>query len=452
MATFVRRRFNQEVLDYIANPFVAGIFAGDPEQLSVRHALPRLYGAGATHGSVMKAFAGMMRARKREDDGPGERRRDDLVPRPACRSCRTRWRASCTPRSGCGRRSRAPARGPRGGPSAPRSRPTELYDAVIYAAPAHCVDEIDLAFPGGDRLKTLASITHPPVAVLALGFRREDVAHPLDGFGFLVPEVERRNVLGVVFSSTLFAGRAPEGHVLLTAFVGGVRESRPRQRRPADHHRAGSGRSARAARRHRRAHLPRLPPLAQGHPAVRSRPMAGSRTSWTRRSGGTPALRWRDRTAKAWPSARRSRRGRPLPRLGALVRRARRAGERGASDRHPRQRAGALADRARAGPAARGRARHGAGRDPHHRRHGPARPAGADRRLRRCSPGRSTTRCSRAGSIWRCTRSRICRRHCRPGSPSRPWASVRIRGTPSSAAGRSGGATSRTERCSPRAA
>ena len=94
---------------------------------------------------------------------------------------------------------------------------------MIYAAPAHCVDDLDLSFPGSDRLKTLASISHPPVGVLVLGFRREDVTHALDGFGFLAPEVERRHVLGVIFSSTLFAGRAPEGHVTLTAFVGGVR-------------------------------------------------------------------------------------------------------------------------------------------------------------------------------------------------------------------------------------
>jgi len=113
--------------------------------------------------------------------------------------------------------------GPKGWTVGAAFQATELYDGVIYAAPAHCVDEVDLAFPGGDRLKTLASITHPPVAVLALGFRREDVAHALDGFGLLVPEVERRHVLGVIFSSTLFPGRAPEGHVLLTAFIGGVR-------------------------------------------------------------------------------------------------------------------------------------------------------------------------------------------------------------------------------------
>ena len=223
VAAFVRRRFNQEVLDYVANPFVSGIFAGDPEHLAVRHALPKLYGLERTHGSVIKALAGIMRAQKREHEGAGDlgggmislrsglQELPDVLARELhaeirLRSPVTQVRAS-----------------PKGWTVGAAFQPSELYDAVIYAAPAYCVDDLDLDFPGGDRLKTLASITHPPVAVLALGFRREDVSHPLDGFGFLVPEVERRNVLGVIFSSTLFAGRAPEGHVTLTAFVGGVR-------------------------------------------------------------------------------------------------------------------------------------------------------------------------------------------------------------------------------------
>jgi oxygen-dependent protoporphyrinogen oxidase len=100
----------------------------------------------------------------------------------------------------------------------------ELYDAVVYAAPAYSLDEIDLDLAGAERLSTLSSIVHPPVAVLCLGFHRDQVAHPLDGFGFLTPEVERRRVLGVLFSSTIFPNRAPEGHVLLTAFVGGSRD------------------------------------------------------------------------------------------------------------------------------------------------------------------------------------------------------------------------------------
>jgi oxygen-dependent protoporphyrinogen oxidase len=222
IATFIRRRFNQEVLDYLANPFVAGIFAGNPEQLSVRHALPRLFGLERSHGSVIK---GMMRAARRDDEEAGAadpgagmisfRTGLQELPEALARELHAeiRTRAAVTEVRAA----------PKGWTVGAAFQATELYDGVIYAAPAHCVDDVDLSFPGGDRLKTLASIIHPPVGVLALGFRRDDVAHPLDGFGFLVPEVERRNVLGVIFSSTLFPGRAPEGHVLLTAFVGGVR-------------------------------------------------------------------------------------------------------------------------------------------------------------------------------------------------------------------------------------
>ena len=220
VATFVRRRFNQEVLDYVANPFVGGIFAGDPEQLSARHALPRLHDLEHTHGSVMKALGQMLRA----GSGAGGPAGPTLVsfagglqeiPQALMRELRPELRL------------KAPVTqirsGPKGWTVSAAYQASELYDAVVYAAPAHRADEVDLAFEGGDRVKTLGSIDHPPVAVLALGFRREDVAHKLDAFGFLVPDVERRNVLGVIFSSTVFTGRAPAGHVLLTSFVGGVR-------------------------------------------------------------------------------------------------------------------------------------------------------------------------------------------------------------------------------------
>jgi protoporphyrinogen/coproporphyrinogen III oxidase len=114
--------------------------------------------------------------------------------------------------------------GPRGWTVGAAFQTPELYDAVVYAAPAYALDEIDLDLAGGERLSTLSSIAYPPLAVLALGFTRDQVSHPLDGFGFLTPEIERRRVLGVVFSSTMFPDRAPEGHVLLTAFVGGARD------------------------------------------------------------------------------------------------------------------------------------------------------------------------------------------------------------------------------------
>ncbi|HEY3011312.1 MAG TPA: protoporphyrinogen oxidase [Gemmatimonadales bacterium] len=223
VAAFVRRRFNQEVVDYIVNPFVAGTFAGDPEQLSVRHALPQLQALERTHGSVMKAYVKLMKARRATDPtawtGGVMSFRDGLqeIPDALGRELQAevRLRAPVT-------QLRA---GPKGWTVGAAFQTPELYDAVIYAAPAHCLDEIDLDLPGGERLSTLSSIVYPPVAVLALGFRRKQVAHPLDGFGVLTPEVERRRVLGVIFTSTLFPDRAPEGHVLLTAFVGGTRDA-----------------------------------------------------------------------------------------------------------------------------------------------------------------------------------------------------------------------------------
>jgi oxygen-dependent protoporphyrinogen oxidase len=221
VAAFVRRRFNQEVVDYLANPFVAGTFAGDPEQLSVRHALPQLQALERTQGSVVKAYGQMMKERRPNgQSGPGTviSFRDGLQELPNALGrevmADVRLGASVT----------QVRQGAKGWTVGAAFQTPELYDAVIYAAPAHGLDGIDLDLIGAEKLATLSSIVHPPVAVLAFGFRRDQVTHPLDGFGFLSPEVERRRALGVVFSSTIFPARAPDGHVMLTVFAGGARD------------------------------------------------------------------------------------------------------------------------------------------------------------------------------------------------------------------------------------
>jgi oxygen-dependent protoporphyrinogen oxidase len=223
VAAFVRRRFNQEVVDYLANPLIAGTFAGDPEQLSIRHALPQLQALERTQGSLVKAFVQTMKGRRanaQSQGGPGSiisfldglQEIPDALGRELSAEIRLRSPVTQLRQS------------PRGWTVGAALQTPELYDAVIYAAPAHSLDEIDLDLPGGERLSTLSTIAYPPVAVLALGFRREQISHPLDGFGFLSPEVERRRIMGVVFSSTIFPDRAPEGHVMLTVFVGGTRD------------------------------------------------------------------------------------------------------------------------------------------------------------------------------------------------------------------------------------
>jgi oxygen-dependent protoporphyrinogen oxidase len=98
------------------------------------------------------------------------------------------------------------------------------FDVVVCALPADALAELPFeGVPGAERLPQLHEIKHPPVASVFTGYRREQVAHPLDGFGALMPEVEPGRVLGTLFSSTLFPGRAPAGHVALTTFVGGMR-------------------------------------------------------------------------------------------------------------------------------------------------------------------------------------------------------------------------------------
>jgi oxygen-dependent protoporphyrinogen oxidase len=78
--------------------------------------------------------------------------------------------------------------------------------------------------PFAGEAQQLATVTYPPLSVIAFGYRRRDVGHPLNGFGLLVPDVERKiRVLGTLFTSSIFPERAPAGEVLLTSFVGGMR-------------------------------------------------------------------------------------------------------------------------------------------------------------------------------------------------------------------------------------
>ncbi|MDO8596258.1 MAG: protoporphyrinogen oxidase, partial [Sulfuricaulis sp.] len=95
--------------------------------------------------------------------------------------------------------------------------------AVLLAIPADAAARLVAPF-APQAAAALAAVPYPPVAVTHSAYRRSAIAHPLDGFGYLVPECERGQILGTIFSSTLFGNRAPDGLVLLTTFVGGMRQ------------------------------------------------------------------------------------------------------------------------------------------------------------------------------------------------------------------------------------
>jgi oxygen-dependent protoporphyrinogen oxidase len=250
VASFVRRRLGPEVLDYAVNPFVAGIFTGDPERLSMAHAFPRVHEFERTHGSLSKGLVRSLRRTRR----PASRGRGDAGAVEAAAFGDAGAHAAPGPAVGGARlisfrdgmqvltdtladalgnalKLSTPARllhrgearwivesGPDG---AVRAR---AVDAVVLATPAHSLAAMELPAAVRRHALPIEQVTHPPVSLLTLGFRREDVAHPLDAVGVLVPAVERRQVLGVSFVSSIFPERAPAGHVALTVFVGGARQ------------------------------------------------------------------------------------------------------------------------------------------------------------------------------------------------------------------------------------
>ncbi len=224
IATFVRRRLGTEFLDYAIDPFVSGVYAGDPEMISVPAAFPRLHALEQKYGSLIRGQILGARERKATADKAknaagsfsfrgGMQTLTDAIARAVGR-IETGVHVRRIERSADGVWTIAGARN--GQPVLRRAR------ALVLATPAYEAAKLvrELAPAAG---KELAAIEYAAVASAASAYHRSNVADPLAGFGFLVPKKEKRRILGTLFSSSMFPGRAPEGTVLLTSFIGGRR-------------------------------------------------------------------------------------------------------------------------------------------------------------------------------------------------------------------------------------
>lgn len=225
VAQFVLRRLGQEFLDYAIDALVAGVYAGDPYRLSVKHGFPRLYELEQKYGSLIKGQIFGARERKQrgevsKQDAPKVSFDEGLQVLPDTLSARlgeaVRLDAAVVKISR------------QGGDWAITARTQgrevrQNHSAVLLAVPTHRLAEIQWDIGADASFAPLAKIHYPPVASVVLGFRRQDVAHKLDGFGMLIPKVENFNILGTLFSSSLFPNRAPAGYVTLTSYLGGMR-------------------------------------------------------------------------------------------------------------------------------------------------------------------------------------------------------------------------------------
>ena len=234
LATFVARRLGKEVLEKMVDPFVSGIYAGDPHRLVVRYALPQLWQLEQQYGSLLRGALAVKRARQQDTQAlksriisfpNGMQTLIDALAESISESCistsitlnaiqylpesktwQIRWQDDHQIQEAC-------------------------FDELVLTLPAHRFvklpfinkNETTGSLINDPDWQLLNSIPYAPVALLTLGFHRESVKHSLDGFGVLIPESEKRRILGVIFASSVFPKRAPPDHVTLSVFIGGAR-------------------------------------------------------------------------------------------------------------------------------------------------------------------------------------------------------------------------------------
>lgn len=223
LASFVRRRLGSEVLERVAQPLIGGIYASDPEALSLAAAMPRFPEMERDHGSVV---LGTRRAQERRARAEGETgaRWGLFVSIDGGMEVLVRGIADAlgpeAPRLGARVRELSWDPGARRWRAAAGSDRFEA-DAVVCALPAFAAADV-LAALDGELARELKSIPFSSTATVNLAYRRSDIAHPLDGYGFVVPHAERRTVTACTFSSVKYAGRAPKDVALLRCFAGGA--------------------------------------------------------------------------------------------------------------------------------------------------------------------------------------------------------------------------------------
>lgn len=221
VADFVRRKFGDELLKLLVGPLVSGIYAGDPERLSLRSTFGVAYEWEKTYGSVIR---GAMKAKPSANQPrptlcsftDGVRALPDALAASLGSAVRTRADVL----SICRRQTNGAAGFEISVQVA--GQPQMLHsDAVVLATPTPAAAKLisPISAKAGE---TLGRIEYAPVAVVNFGYRRADVKHPLAGFGFLVPRKEGVRSLGCVWSSSLFPGRATQGMVSTATFVGGA--------------------------------------------------------------------------------------------------------------------------------------------------------------------------------------------------------------------------------------
>ena len=228
LAAFGRRRLGGEALDKLIAPMVSGIFAGDPETMSLVSCFPRIAELEREYGGLVRAMI-MLAKKKKRDQAEGKVVSSAAGPGGVLTSFRDGIQSlsdALAASLGAIVRPGSPVVSIEKGESVPyRLRCADggehEADLVIAASPAFSVagmlDTLDPSLSA-----VLRQIPYASMTVVCFGYPRDRIAHPLDGFGYLIPKKEGCSTLGTLWDSSMFENRAPEGHVLLRSMMGGA--------------------------------------------------------------------------------------------------------------------------------------------------------------------------------------------------------------------------------------
>lgn len=224
IAQFVERRLGKEFLDYAIDPFVSGVFAGDPAKLSVKSAFPKLYRLEELYGGLVKGmFKGRKERKQRNEESKQSARMFSFIdgmqsfPKAIAGKFKNRIeynaKIEAIDKAENGYSIRYSVDG---------DAKSANCDILLSTMPVHKAVDYFSKFDK-DFVSHTENIFYPPVLVLYLGYKKEQIKRELDGFGFLIPSKMKKNFLGAIWSSTIFKNRAPEDYASFTLFVGGAR-------------------------------------------------------------------------------------------------------------------------------------------------------------------------------------------------------------------------------------
>jgi oxygen-dependent protoporphyrinogen oxidase len=230
IGSFMTRRFGREAATYLAEPLLAGIHAGDVDRLSIKALFPRFVEAERKHGSLLKAFRPKLPSSPRrpapggQPPAPGPRSEGAFKSLPGGLSELVRALVKALPADSIQLRTTI-ARVSGSGPYLVEREDGMRLEAraLVLATPAFATAAMTRDFDA-ELSRACGEIPYASAATIALAFRRDQVAHALNGSGFVVPRVENTGIMAGSWLSSKWPNRAPEGTVLLRSFVGGARD------------------------------------------------------------------------------------------------------------------------------------------------------------------------------------------------------------------------------------